>query len=86
MLFFLTLIIQAKLGSISSEDAASGHLSSLSSEQKLRDLELELARTKLALVESDCKNQELEHRLEEYTSSSSSSLSKSRINTWFKKK
>ena len=41
---------------------------SLSSEQRLRSLELELAQTKLALVESQCKNQELEHRVAELTS------------------
>ncbi len=41
------------------------HLSSLSSEQRLRKLELELAETKLALVESQCKNQELENRVGE---------------------
>lgn len=41
---------------------------SLSSEQRLRSLELELAQTKLALVESQCKNQELEHKVAELTS------------------
>lgn len=38
------------------------------SELRLRNLELELAQTKLALVESQCKNQELEHRVAELTS------------------
>ena len=42
--------------------------SSLSSEQRLRALELELAQTKLALVESQCKNQELEHKIAELSS------------------
>lgn len=37
----------------------------LSSEQRLRQVELELARTKLALVEAQCRNQELEHRLQD---------------------
>ena len=63
-----TATLQAKLGSVSSgemEANSSQQLSSLSSEQRLRDLELELAQTKLALVESQCKNQELEHKVEE---------------------
>ena len=34
----------------------------LSSEQRLRELEMELARTKLCLVEANCKAQEYEHR------------------------
>lgn len=33
------------------------------SEQRLRELELELAQTKLSLVEAECRSQELEHRL-----------------------
>ena len=37
---------------------------SISSEEKLRKLEMELAQTKLALVESQCRNQELEKKLE----------------------
>ena len=37
---------------------------SISSEGKLRKLEMELAQTKLALVESQCCNQELEKKLE----------------------
>lgn len=63
-----THTLQAKLGSVSSgemEASSSQQLSSLSSEQRLRDLELELAQTKLALVESQCKNQELEHKVDE---------------------
>ena len=51
----------------------SEHQASLSSEEKLRKLELELAQTKLALVESQCRNQELEKRLEDSTSSGSRS-------------
>lgn len=42
----------------------SEHQATLSSEEKLRKLELELAQTKLALVESQCRNQELEKKLE----------------------
>ena len=69
-------ITQAKLGSVPTgepEEDSVHHLSSLSSEQRLRNLELELAQTKLALVESQCKNQELEHRLEDATPPSTSS-------------
>ncbi len=58
---------QAKLGS-GGVQATDGGPSSLSSEQRLRTLELELAQTKLALVESQCKNQELEHRIVELSS------------------
>lgn len=58
-------IPQAKLGSnVDPTDSSS----SLSSEQRLRNLELELAQTKLALVESQCKNQELEHKIAELSS------------------
>ena len=32
-------------------------------EQRVKDLELELAQTKLALVEASCHSQELEHKL-----------------------
>ena len=42
-----------------------GNHSSLSSEHRQQNLELELAQTKLALVESQCKNQELEHKVKE---------------------
>lgn len=48
----------------------SEHQATLSSEERLRKLELELAQTKLALVESQCKNQELEKKLEGGSSSS----------------
>lgn len=61
--------MQAKLGSTSEDDDKANHSSLLSSEQRLRNLELELAQTKLALVESQCKNQELEHRVREVSSS-----------------
>lgn len=44
------------------------HQSSVSSEERLRKLEMELAQTKLALVESQCHNQELERKLEEASS------------------
>ena len=32
-------------------------------EERLRELELELAQTKLSLVEAECRSQDLEHRL-----------------------
>ena len=58
---------QAKLGSGDTE--VTDRHSSLTSEERLRKLELELAQTKLALVESQCKNQELEHKVVELSSS-----------------
>jgi hypothetical protein len=51
----------------------SEHQATLSSEERLRKLELELAQTKLALVESQCRNQELEKKLEKRLEGSSSS-------------
>lgn len=48
--------------------------------QQIRELELELAQTKLALVESECKNQDLTHQL----NSAVGELQSSR-NTWFQK-
>lgn len=47
----------------------SEHQATLTSEERLRKLELELAQTKLALVESQCRNQELEKRIENSSSS-----------------
>ena len=61
--------VQAKLGSnsdLAPPDSAGSPQTT--SEMRLRNLELELAQTKLALVESQCKNQELEHRVAELTS------------------
>lgn len=76
LLCTLLFSLQAKLGSSTSEeDETSNHSSLLSSEQRLRNLELELAQTKLALVESQCKNQELEHKLRE-------ALSNQRAKNW----
>lgn len=49
-------------------------------ENQARELELELARTKLALVEAECKNQDLTHQL----NSAMNELQTSK-NTWFQK-
>ena len=49
-------------------------------ERQVRELELELAQTKLALVESECKTQELTHQL----NAASAELQASK-NTWFSK-
>lgn len=49
-------------------------------ERHVRELELELAQTKLALVESECKTQDLTHQL----NSAISEIQASR-NTWFHK-
>lgn len=52
---------------VSDEDekkvATGNHESCTKSEKQVRDLELELAQTKLALVEATCRAQELEHRM-----------------------
>nr|XP_045587262.1 rab GTPase-activating protein 1-like isoform X3 [Procambarus clarkii] len=48
--------------------------------QQVRELELELAQTKLALVESECKNQDLTHQL----STAMTELQATK-NTWFQK-
>lgn len=47
---------------------------------QIRELELELAQTKLALVESECKTQDLTHQL----NSTITELQSSK-NTWFQK-
>lgn len=49
-------------------------------DQLIRELELELAQTKLALVESECKNQDLIHQLNATVIEAQSSK-----NTWFQK-
>jgi len=49
------------------------------SEQRLRELELELAQTKLSLVESECRSQDLEHRLAAIEAAAGESKS------WFKR-
>lgn len=49
-------------------------------ERQVRELELELAQTKLALVESQCKTQDLTHQL----NATISELQASK-NTWFQK-
>ena len=49
-------------------------------ERQVRELELELAQTKLALVESECKTQDLTHQLNSAVSEIQASK-----NTWFHK-
>ena len=51
----------------------------IDAEQRLRELELELAQTKLSLVESECRSQELEHRLAAIIAASEESK------PWFKR-
>lgn len=65
--------------------SASGNANSLESQlldkdRLVRELELELAQTKLALVESECKNQDLLHQL----NASQLEIQASK-NTWFQK-
>lgn len=67
------------------DDAASSSLVAENPEltdkdQLIRELELELAQTKLALVESECKNQDLLHQLNATAIEAQSSK-----NTWFQK-
>lgn len=47
-------------------------------DEQIRRLELELAQTKLALVESQCRNQDLTHQL-------AANQQEQQKNTWFKK-
>lgn len=49
-------------------------------DKQIRELELELAQTKLALVESECKTQDLTHQLNAALSEIQTSK-----NTWFQK-
>ena len=49
-------------------------------DNQIRELELELAQTKLALVESECKTQDLTHQLNAALSEIQTSK-----NTWFQK-
>lgn len=49
-------------------------------ERQIRELELELAQTKLALVESECKTQDLTHQLNAAIGEIQTSK-----NTWFHK-
>ena len=49
-------------------------------ERQVRELELELAQTKLALVESECKTQDLTHQLNAALTEIQASK-----NTWFQK-
>ena len=52
----------------------------MAKEELIRELELELAQTKLALVESECKNQDLLHQI-----SATALEVPSSKNTWFQK-
>ena len=57
------VIIIGKAFSSGVELSDEDHQHSLSSEQRLCTVELELAQTKLALAEAQYKNQELEHKV-----------------------
>lgn len=65
-------------GESSSDNSLQAEL--LEKDQLVRELELELAQTKLALVESECKNQDLLHQL-----SATMLETQSSKNTWFQK-
>jgi len=64
----------------SDADSASENPELADKDQLIRELELELAQTKLALVESECKNQDLLHQLNATMLEAQSSK-----NTWFQK-
>ena len=48
-------------------------------EERLRELELELAQTKLSLVEAECRAQDLEHKLSAFMAAAEENKS------WFKR-
>ena len=73
---------QASVGDSMSADSfslASTNPDLKDNDQLIHELELELAQTKLALVESECKNQELLHQLNAAATEAPSSKS-----TWLK--
>ena len=65
---------------VSNEDenkvAKANHESCTKLEKQVRELELELAQTKLALVEAACRAQELEHRMGTPPPSTTTSMKK----------
>ena len=71
----LTLIVSAI------EDSAFDAVTKLLKKEK-EDLEIELAKTKLALVETECKNQDLTHQLSVVNDASSNSQQQGN-KTWF---
>ena len=52
-------------------DSTSNNLKDQQAFNKIKHLELELARVKLELVDAQCKNQEFDHKLKGYTSTNS---------------
>ena len=63
------------------EDSAFDAVTKLLKKEK-EDLEIELAKTKLALVETECKNQDLTHQLTVVNDASSNSQQQGN-KTWF---
>ena len=63
------------------EDSAFDAVTKLLKKEK-EDLEIELAKTKLALVETECKNQDLTHQLSVVNDASSNSQQQAN-KTWF---
>lgn len=52
---------------------------------RIRELELELAQTKLALVETECKNQDLAHQFNAKDAGNAGASQQPRSGTWFSK-
>ena len=67
-----------KIASLKSESDLNPQI--VEAEGQIRELELELAQTKLALVESECKTQDLTHQLNAALTEIQASK-----NTWFQK-
>lgn len=81
----ITQILQTKLdvkeGRV--EEQGRGDVGLIAPVERIRELELELAQTKLALVETECKNQDLAHQFNVVQDVRSSSGPQS--NTWLSK-
>merc|ERR1712210_249965 len=84
----ITQILQGKLDTLSGkgerEEQGHGDAGPMDGAvERIRELELELAQTKLALVETECKNQDLTHQFN--TAAASSGATSSGTKTWLSK-
>ncbi|KFM66118.1 Rab GTPase-activating protein 1, partial [Stegodyphus mimosarum] len=78
--YLKTIVPNADSDKISKELSSNQGAENEENDSQARELELELARTKLALVEAECKNQDLTHQL----NAAMNELQTSK-NTWFQK-
>ena len=67
--------------SVTTDDGFKTSIKVVDSDKRLRELELELAQTKLSLVEAECRAQDLEHKL----SAAMTALQAEENKPWFKK-